>query len=177
MQTSAPAPALPEIDPEMAALEAGSKGKAKTLAESILAALSGRRTKGQPSLGPGSLPKTVMSADRATKRAVQRREARDPAKSPHARLGRAKPVKSKAQQESEFRAAIRAQLSRIPLTMILKDCPDVKYIVGVPGIRNVWQLSRASTATVHAIPGLGPKRRQAVRRYLAEQRVPVSWEA
>jgi hypothetical protein len=101
----------------------------------------------------------------------------DPRKQPHARLGRAKAVKSQAQIASEFRAAARAQLVKIKLHLILPHCPDIKYVVGTPGIRNVWQLSQQTNATMAAIPGLGPKRRKAILKYLHEHQVPTTWDA
>jgi len=169
----------PEIDDELAAMEAnaaGARGVNRT--QAMLNAVLGKRSgKGTPSQGP---TKQRSGQGRALRRQMERGAPGyrpDPAKRSHARLGRAKLVKSQAQIASEFRASARAQLSKAKLHLLLPHCPDIKYVVGTPGIRNAWQLSTASTATIHAIPGLGPKRRQAIRKYLLEHQVPVHWEA
>ena len=60
---------------------------------------------------------------------------------------------------------------------LLVECPEAKWVVSVPGIRNVWQLAQAPTDTIRSIPGLGPARRLKLRAYLISKNVPVAWEA
>lgn len=178
-------PPAPVIDPELAEMEAAAASR--TTAEEVRAAgesitqrllrtvLQKRESKGRPTQGPASVPKAKMSANRAVARAVKSREAPDRSRTPHARLGRAKPKKSQSQINWEFREAARQALSGIKLVSIQVHCPELKYVVGHPGVRTVWQLSQLDTATVHAIPGFGPKRRQAVAKYLREHQVPCKW--
>jgi hypothetical protein len=90
----------------------------------------------------------------------------------HARLGRAKPVKSRAQVAIELHSAIRAELRHLKLSQLQGECPEIKFVLG---LRTVWNLSQASTVTIHAIPGLGPARRKKVYDYLTSKNVPVSW--
>lgn len=140
--------------------------------------MTDEKSKGVPTQGPTGGGKGVRDRrgrphpNRAIKRIAHKP---DPAKQPFARLGRAKPVKSAMQREIEFRAAVRGELSRIKLTSILRECPEVKFLAGVPGFRSVWQLSQASTATIQEIPGLGPTRRKKIHTYLKGKNVPVRW--
>src|SRR5689334_9253482 len=96
--------ALPEIDDELAAMEAnapGARGVNRT--QSMLNAVLGKRSgKGTPSQGP---TKQRSGQGRAVRRQMERGAPGykpDPTKRSHARLGRAKPVKSQAQIASEF---------------------------------------------------------------------------
>lgn len=116
--------------------------------------------------------------DRAVRRAVKRSDSvPEVTGRAHARLGRAKLSKGTEQIAIEQRAATRAYLSKVKITLLVSECPDVKFLAGVPGIKTTWQLSQASTATIHAIPGLGPVRRKKIRAYLIGKRIPVIWEA
>lgn len=183
-------PPAPEVDDELAAMEAANaesatsgKSAARVLTERLLATVLNRRTaKGTPTQGPKGGEKGVrdqrrsMSPDRAMARAAtQASRTADRTRTPHARLGRAKAKKSPAQLNWEFREAARKALCKIKLTMIQVHCPEIKFVIGHPGLRTVWQLSQLDTATVHAIPGFGPKRRAAVAKYLREHQVPCKW--
>lgn len=184
-------PALPEIDPELAAMEAEMAAAhgdepVSVDAGTLQRILAGLRNKKHAVKSTGAPAKAgrdnrhKAGYDRQMRRAVERGAedyTPDRSKSPHARLGRAKPKQDHRFAVYEYKMAMRQQLSKIKLTMLLTECPEIKFVVGVPGLRNVWQLSQATTATVHAIPGFGPKRREAVRKYLVGRRVPCSWEA
>lgn len=164
------APAKPEIDPELAEMEANAVHK---FIDGLMGKIGGKG-KGVPTNGPQGKP----PSDRSRRRALLRMgQPVDPKTVTHGRVGRLKPVKSQFQENMEFRNAARSELVRIKLTTIQPQCPDVKYIIGTPGIRNVWQLSQAPAALIHSIPGLGPKRRQAVLKYLRDNQVPVVWVA
>ena len=119
--------------------------------------------------------------DRKNRRAIARADhAPTVAGRPHARLGRAKlaaPIKGPKQLALEEMAATRAYLSKIPVTALASEFPDIKYVAGVPGIRDVWQLAQARTETIHGIAGLGPVRRKKLRAYLTSKNVPVVWAA
>jgi len=171
-------PAPPEIDPELAQLEAG-KSQARTFMERVLANL-GRKGKGKPSLGPVGKAKhgSQPNEERWRRRAIARYGTNpDPKKTPHGRLGRAKAVKSKTRSQIQYQLKqdARKALSRIRVTRLMTDCPDMKYVASVPGLGNVWQLCQASTPTIHEISGLGPKRRKAIHDYLASKNVPCKW--
>lgn len=184
---SAPPPAKPEIDPELEAMEAEMAANGpKTLAQKLVGAaatLMRGDSKGKKSKGPTGNrgnpndQRHLMSEGRMAARAAKRMEGVDRSRSPHARLGRAKPVKSPEQREREYRRAMEAELKSINLTRLVKDCPEMKFVIGVPGMKNVWQLSQAPTEWVHAIPGLGAARRKKIRAYLVKQNVPVVWAA
>lgn len=186
-RTVAPPP-TPEIDPELAEMEAEASGKSKArvVTERLLRTVLARReSKGTPTQGPKGGEKSVrdqrrsMSEGRAIRRTVERSHPDykpDPRKRSHARLGRAKPVKSQFQLASEYKAAVRAELSRIKVIRLIAECPEIKFVAGVPGLKTVWQLSQAPTAWIHAIPGLGEKRRQKLHAYLISRQVPVAWK-
>jgi len=176
-------PAPPEIDPELAEMEAeaGTKGKsqARTFMERILANLA-RKDKGRPSHGPAGKEKhgPAPNVDRMMRRAIARVGTNpDPKKTPHGRLGRAKATERKrpSQIQYQLKQDARKALSRIRVTRLMTDCPDMKYVASVPGLGNVWQLCQASTPTIHEISGLGPKRRKAIHDYLASKNVPCKW--
>jgi hypothetical protein len=168
------APAKPELDPELLAMEAQAGGMITSDQYHRLEAIAGP---GKRSASAGPEAKT-KNRTRRGRRALARRDARpDLVNRSHARLGRAKPVKSKMQMEIEFRAAVREQLSGIKLSKVLRECAELRYVAGTPGLGNVWQLSRASTATIQGIPGLGAVRRQKIKAWLQSRNVPVSWEA
>lgn len=101
----------------------------------------------------------------------------DRRKQPFARLGRAKVKPPQFILEANFRQDMRRALSAIKLAKLVPECPEMKYLVGVPGLRNVWQLSQAPTEWIKAIPGLGPARRRKVWEYLRSKNVPLRWEA
>jgi hypothetical protein len=174
-------PAPPEIDPDLADLEAEAKGKsqARTFMERVLANLA-RKGKGKPSQGPVGKAKhgPQPNEDRWKRRQLARYGTNpDPKKTAHGRLGRAKATERKrpSQIQYQFKEEARKALSRIRVTRLLADCPDMKYVASVPGLGNVWQLSQASTPTIHEIAGLGPKRRKAIHDYLASKNVPCKW--
>lgn len=182
-QLAAPPP-TPEIDPELAAMEAGTAPRESMTERLLRTVLNRREAKGTPTQGPKAGEKGVRDSrrergqGRTTRRAMERYKGTPDRKTqPHARLGRGKPVKSQAQLASEYRQVLRSQLSRIKITMLLAECPEVKFVCGVPGLRNVWQLSRATTEFIHAVPGLGPARRKKIKAYLQSKQVPVAWEA
>lgn len=170
----------PEIDDELAAMEAnapGARGITQKIIDTVLRKSTGKGLKTQGPTG-GTKHGKARSQGRAIRRAMGRvGQSPDPHKSPHARLGRRKLTKSQPQLASEYRAAIRGELSRIKLTKLLTECPELKFVAGVPGLGNVWQLSQAPTARIHDIPGMGPARRKKIRAYLIGRNVPVVWEA
>lgn len=141
-----------------------------------------RRIMSAISMAAGTAPKNgpqtalVRGRARRTRRAMERVGV-DPDRrtQPHARIGRARLAKSDVQRGIEFRTAVRAELSRIKVYRLVRECAELKYLAGVPGLANVWQLCRASTETMHSIPGLGPARLAKVRAYLVGKNIPVSW--
>lgn len=179
-KTVAPPP-TPKIDPELLEMEA-ERGAQETIIEKIQKLVGRRPHVKETPHGPRRDRKHGKTAneDRWKRRVMARAGddyKPDPRTQPHARLGRARAKKSQAQINWEFREQARRALSRIKLTVIQPHCPDIRFVVGVPGLRTVWQLSQATNATMHAIPGLGPKRRQAILKYLHEHNVPTAWTA
>lgn len=179
-----PPPAPAPVDDEMAALEAeaaGAMGVDASVVQKILASF--RKTVGRSPYAPvkstGPVGKPKRGADRLQRRAMER-SAPDWKPDPATRnsavgIGRGKPVKSDAQKAIEYRRAVRNTLRGIKLERLVPSCPDVKHLLGNPGLKNVWQLTQAPTGWVHAIPGLGPKRRKAIHSYLTEQGVVTVW--
>lgn len=176
-------PPTPEIDPELAAMEAEAGAPTGSVLERLLQTVLRRKdakatSHGVPAEKGHRDRRRAAGQARMTRRAMERYGNNPDRKAqPHARMGRSRLKKSPRQVEWEFKTQARQELSRIRLTTVLPQCAEIKYVIGTPGLKNVWQLCQASTATIHAIPGFGPKRRQAVRKYLVENQVPVAWEA
>jgi len=120
--------------------------------------------------------RSAGEARRVRRVMAQSTKVPDRAARPHARLGGAKLTKSEAQRASEERLAMRGYLSKVKVTRLLVECPEVKWVASVPGIRNVWQLSQLPTSAIREIPGLGPARRRNLRAYLVGKSIPVAWE-
>ena len=160
----------PEIDPELAAMEASSphvQGLVGRMIQGRRAAAgrAGKRSMQEP-----------KSIGRRAQRALVRADGLPQIPQGRIRSG-AKLAKSKMQQEIEYRAVVRKMLWKIKLELLLPDVPDLRFVIGQPGLRNVWQLCQAPTGTIHEIPGLGPARRKKIRAYLIGKDVPVAWEA
>lgn len=169
----------PEIDDELAELEAnapGAQGKTRQNVHKFIQAIQGMAAKTAPTAGPTGKPTSDRTKRRALMRGVPGYKP-DPKTRPHARLGRAKPVKSQAQLASEYRAAARGMLTKAKLTLVLPHCPEVKYVMEGTRIKNVWTLSQMTQEQINAVPGLGPKRRKALWTYLREHQVPTVWAA
>jgi hypothetical protein len=169
-------PAKPEVDPELAALEAGRVERFVSNLIQKAAEVRKIHNVGVKSRVE-SRDKRGGSHGRAARRALARSDSGpDPRTRPHARLGRAKPVKSPQQWEWERQRAIQPVLSKVKLTMLLTECPEIKFVAGTPGLKNAWQLARATSETIHAIQGLGPARRKRIHAYLTGKNVPVVWK-
>lgn len=196
MEKTVAPPPKPEIDPEVAEIEAnamrlrsedtGHSHAEVSRVQKLINGLVGRqRAKGDPTQGPKNGAgkgvrdsRNVAGKDRRLRRAMERMGTDpDRTKRPHARIGRAKVSNQQHRLAAEFRQAARKQLVKVKLTTILPHCPDLKYVIGQPGIKNVWQLSQQTTATINAISGLGPKRRKAILDYLHSHQVPTKWTA
>lgn len=174
-------PPIPEVDPELAELEEQAhKGKSiiRTIQERLLRTKGTPRSGQDPQRGGTRDKRHEMGMGRRTRRAMAR-GGKDPdrRKTPHARLGRAKARTPIFIQDANYRNEVRKALSRIKTIKLVVDCPEAKYVAGVPGLGNVWQLSQAPTAWIQSIPGLGPARRKKLRAYLVSKNVPVAWEA
>jgi hypothetical protein len=150
----------------------------RTAVDNFVGKMLGRQPAGK--VGPQEALHKNKNRDRRARRAIQRADGSpDPRTSPHARLGRAKlaaPFKGPKQLALEEKAATRAYLSKIPVSALVADCPDMKFIAGVPGLRDTWQLSQAPSALIHSINGLGRVRRKKIHTYLVDKNVPVIWE-
>lgn len=183
MEKTVAPPPKPEIDPEVAELEANAPHAGHV--QRFINNLVGRKSaKGDPTQGPKNGAgkgvrdvRGLAGKDRRMRRALERMGTDpDPRKRSHARIGRAKVANQQHQTAAEFRQAARKQLTKAKLEMILPFCPEAKYVKdALPKVRNVWQLSQLSTATVRAVPGLGPKRRKALLDYLHSHQVPTKW--
>lgn len=172
----AAAPDKPEIDPELAAMEATAvTSPVSTLQRLIGSAMSRAKPGHQPVAARDR--RRGVSEGRATVRAVKQLQGTDRKNTPHARLGGAKLVKPAWVVERDYKRAVRAELSKIKLSRLVGECPEMKWVAGVPGMKTAWQLSQAPTAWVHAIPGLGAARRKKIRKYLVDKGVTVLWEA
>lgn len=166
----APPPALPEIDDELAALEANSPARTGVM-NRILNSIAAKAK--SPNHGP---VKVTPDHSRRTRRAMARSAPDYKPVNTHGRLGRAKPVKSQAQLAYEYKTAVRGALSRIKVVRLITECPELKFVAGTPGLKTVWQLSQAPTEWIHSIPGLGEKRRKRIHAYLIGKDVPVAWK-
>lgn len=173
-------PPPPVIDDELAEMEAANQVSAtQKLIDSVLRRNRATPTNQKP---PEKSHRDKRNSPEAQGRSIRRAMLRqgqtpDPKTRPHARLGRAKMVKSQPQLMIEYQAAVRGELSRIKLTRLQGECPEIKYLLGTPGLKNVWQLSQAPTAWIQAIPGLGPARRKKIRAYLTGKGIQVIWAA
>lgn len=164
----------PEVDPELIAME---MAMAPSAAAYVVAEADKKRET-DPNMkhhGPKGKTESMGRRERRARRIMK--PTMEITGRTHARIGRAKPVKSEMQRGIEMRRALREELSRMKLVTMIKDCPEIRFVAGVPGFRTAWQLTQASTATVSAIPGFGPKRRAAVRAYLTGHGATVLWEA
>lgn len=165
----------PAIDPELAAMEA------EMAANAVLERAEAKKSdpRSQPRPGRKSTrDRRSGGRKRTAKRNMARHDnAPDRASRPHARLGGAKLVKSEVQRASEERLAVRKYLSGVKVIRLIVECPEIKWVVSVPGIRNVWQLCQLPTESIRAITGLGPARRRNLRAYLISKNIPVAWEA
>lgn len=173
-------PAAPVIDDELAEMEAHAHvSSVRKVIDSVMRQVKATPTNRAPNEKSHRDKRNSPSAQGRTVRRAMLRQGQtpDPKTRPHARLGRAKMVKSQPQLVIEYRAAVRGELSRIKLTRLQGECPEIKYLLGTPGLKNVWQLSQAPTAWIQAIPGLGPARRKKIRGYLVGKGIQVIWEA
>lgn len=112
-------------------------------------------------------------SSRAVRRAIQR-YGKDPEarEQPHARLGRAKLIRPAFLVEAEQRTAVRRYLSKVKISALVPECPEMKL---VEHFGSVFVLASASTEMIKAVRGLGPTKRGKIRDYLISKNVPVNW--
>lgn len=77
-------------------------------------------------------------------------------------------------EDVKAKRAMERALKAVRTSRLVGECPAMRSVVSTYG--NVFALATATTEAIRAVPGCGPKKRQAIKEYLATKNVRVEWE-
>jgi ERCC4-type nuclease len=105
--------------------------------------------------------------------AARNRRARRAKKAKAPKSGQGEHWLRTLQKRKELERTMRAQLEKIPMASLIKECPEIRLVAA--DYPNVWALITAELADLMKIKGVGPKKLAKIRYYLTSKNVPTMW--